>query len=98
MHECPVSQIVRSANHNALKWADTSLCYSTNLNDLAIMFSVQTGYAAVSSYHIATEASLVALNKELQSPVSMDRFRPNIVIGGTEPFDEVKCHLCSIYC
>ena len=54
-----------------------------------IVFFFQTGYAAVSSYHIATEASLVALNKELQSPVSMDRFRPNIVIGGTEPFDEV---------
>lgn len=48
----------------------------------------KTGYAAISSYHITTEASLEALNKELSSPVSMDRFRPNIVVGGTEPFEE----------
>ena len=38
---------------------------------------------------MTTEASLVALNEELPSPVGMDRFRPNIVIGGTEPFAEV---------
>lgn len=49
----------------------------------------KTGYAAISSYHITTEASLEALNKELSLPVSMDRFRPNIVVGGTEPFEEV---------
>ena len=38
---------------------------------------------------MTTEASLVALNEALPSPVGMDRFRPNIVIGGTEPFAEV---------
>ena len=38
---------------------------------------------------MTTEASVVALNEALPSPVGMDRFRPNIVIGGTEPFAEV---------
>ena len=38
---------------------------------------------------MTTEASLVALNEALPSPVGMDRFRANIVIGGTEPFAEV---------
>ena len=38
---------------------------------------------------MTTEASLVPLNDALPSPVGMDRFRPNIVIGGTEPFAEV---------
>ena len=38
---------------------------------------------------MTTEASLVPLNEALPSPVGMDRFRPNIVIGGTEPFAEV---------
>ena len=38
---------------------------------------------------MTTEASLVALNEALPSPVGMDRFRPNIVIGGTQPFAEV---------
>ena len=42
---------------------------------------------------MTTEASLVALNDALPSPVGMDRFRPNIVIGGTEPFAEV-CTFC----
>ena len=38
---------------------------------------------------MTTEASLVPLNEALPYPVGMDRFRPNIVIGGTEPFAEV---------
>ncbi|XP_029205371.2 mitochondrial amidoxime reducing component 2-like isoform X2 [Acropora millepora] len=48
----------------------------------------KTGYAAISSYHITTEASLEALNEELPSSVAMDRFRPNIIVGGTKPFAE----------
>lgn len=41
---------------------------------------------------IASQASLDELNEKLQAkgraPVSMDRFRPNIVIDGVEAFDE----------
>lgn len=34
------------------------------------------------------EGSLRALNDRLTSPVPMDRFRPNLVVAGTEPFEE----------
>ena len=34
------------------------------------------------------EASLADLNERLDSPVMMDRFRPNIVFSGGAPFDE----------
>jgi len=50
----------------------------------------RTGYAAFSAFLMTTEASLDALNEKLPSPIGMDRFRPNIVIGGTEPYAEDK--------
>jgi hypothetical protein len=34
------------------------------------------------------EGSLRALNDRLDAPVPMDRFRPNLVLAGTEPFEE----------
>jgi uncharacterized protein YcbX len=34
------------------------------------------------------EGSLDALNDRLERPVPMDRFRPNLVVSGTEPFEE----------
>lgn len=37
---------------------------------------------------ITTEASLRALNDQLTVPVPMERFRANLVIGGTHPWDE----------
>lgn len=37
---------------------------------------------------ITTTASLAALNSRLDDPLPMDRFRPNLVIDGCEPFDE----------
>ena len=36
----------------------------------------------------AGEASLADLNARLAEPLPMDRFRPNLVIGGTEAFEE----------
>ena len=52
---------------------------------------IQVGYASFAAYHMTTESSLVALNKILPNPVGMDRFRANVIIGGTEPFAEVCC-------
>ena len=40
-------------------------------------------------YMILTEASLAALNKELQTPVPMKRFRPNVVVSGLGAFEEM---------
>jgi hypothetical protein len=37
---------------------------------------------------LISEASLEDLNARLEQPIAMERFRPNIVIGGTEPFAE----------
>lgn len=46
--------------------------------------SVADGYPVL----IISEASLADLNKRLQEPVEMLRFRPNLVIGGTEVYEE----------
>ena len=62
---------------------------------LFFVFLFQTGYAAFSAFLMTTEASLDALNEKLPSPIGMDRFRPNIVIGGTEPYAEV-CIICVV--
>ena len=37
---------------------------------------------------VAGEASLEELNTRLEIPVPMDRFRPNIVLTGSKPFEE----------
>lgn len=37
---------------------------------------------------LATESSLCSLNQRLPSPVPMNRFRPNVVVRGSEPFAE----------
>jgi uncharacterized protein YcbX len=39
---------------------------------------------------VTTEASLAALNERLPSPVTMTRFRPNLVIAGAEPWAESR--------
>ena len=39
---------------------------------------------------IANEAPLVAVNEELPSPVTMERFRPNVVVDGMKAYDEVS--------
>ncbi|VFQ59862.1 unnamed protein product [Cuscuta campestris] len=37
---------------------------------------------------LASQKSLDALNEKLEEPVSMNRFRPNIIVDGCEPFAE----------
>ena len=46
------------------------------------------GYADGYAHLIVSEASLAALNARLAGPVTMDRFRPNIVLAGTGAFEE----------
>ena len=46
------------------------------------------GFADAYPFLIISEASLADLNSRLAEPIGMDRFRPNIVVSGTEPFAE----------
>jgi hypothetical protein len=52
--------------------------------------SNQVGFADGSAILLATEPSLAQLNMQLDEPVPMNRFRPNIVVRGTglAPYDE----------
>ncbi|XP_031129529.1 mitochondrial amidoxime reducing component 2-like [Ipomoea triloba] len=38
--------------------------------------------------HLASQKSLDVLNEQLKEPVSMNRFRPNILVDGCEPYAE----------
>jgi uncharacterized protein len=45
-------------------------------------------FADAYPFLLISEASLAELNARLEIPIGMERFRPNIVISGTEPFAE----------
>lgn len=50
--------------------------------------SDQVGFADGFPFLVATEASLDDLNQRLSKPLPMNRFRPNLVVSGAEPFEE----------
>ncbi|XP_043288875.1 mitochondrial amidoxime reducing component 2-like [Venturia canescens] len=63
-------------------WEKFTKVYTTLRNE-------DTGYFAdLASYMLMTESSLHELNKRLENTVSILRFRPNIVVAGSMPFDE----------
>jgi uncharacterized protein YcbX len=47
-----------------------------------------TGFADAYPLLVLTEASLADLNARLISPLPVNRFRPNVVLSGCEPYDE----------
>lgn len=49
---------------------------------------VQAGFSDASPALVASLASLTDLNRRLDAPLPMDRFRPNIVVDGYGPFEE----------
>lgn len=51
-------------------------------------FEGVVGFADLYPFLVVSTASLEDLNSRLKEPVGMDRFRPNIVIDGVEPFAE----------
>lgn len=53
-------------------------------------------FADAYPYMILSEASLADLNSRLEQPVSMNRFRPNFVVSGTEAFAEDDWKLITI--
>jgi len=56
--------------------------------DFAINADDHTGFADGYPILILSEASLHDLNSKLDSPLPMNRFRPNIVVKNCEPFRE----------
>ncbi|XP_068246121.1 mitochondrial amidoxime reducing component 2-like [Palaemon carinicauda] len=48
----------------------------------------RAAYSDWSSYHLACQSSLDDLNSRLEEPILMDNFRPNIIVKGSEAFDE----------
>lgn len=55
--------------------------YATSMGD-------HVSYADGYPFLLTSEASLQELNRRMAASVPMDRFRPNIVVSGTEPFEE----------
>ena len=56
---------------------------------LSSFSSNKVSFGEFAPYLITNEASLDALNEELPMPVSMTRFRPNIVVRGLKAWEEV---------
>lgn len=50
----------------------------------------RVSFADAAPYMMATEGTLERVNNDLKSPVTIDRFRPNIVISGPAAFGEYK--------
>ena len=48
----------------------------------------RVGFADAFPFLLISEASLADLNRRLDAPLPMNRFRPNLVINGVEPFGE----------
>jgi len=48
----------------------------------------RVGFADGFPFLLISQASLDELNRRLEEPLPMDRFRPNIVVEGCEPHDE----------
>ncbi len=48
----------------------------------------RTGFADGFPFLLVGEASLADLNRRLTTPLPMNRFRPNLVVAGAEPFAE----------
>jgi uncharacterized protein YcbX len=56
----------------------------------------EVGLADAFPFLLISEASLAELNSRLEQPVPMDRFRPNLVVRGCEPFAEDEWKLVRI--
>ena len=50
----------------------------------------QTSFTDGYPFLLAAHSSLLAINKNLKEPITMPRFRPNIVVENSIPYDEDK--------
>jgi uncharacterized protein YcbX len=58
------------------------------ITDPAYAVGHRVSFADGFGFLLISEASLVELNRRLETPLPMNRFRPNLVVSGAEPFAE----------
>ncbi|WP_159470036.1 MOSC domain-containing protein [Dyadobacter sp. 3J3] len=91
--------LARTVCDQADKWLSSQLGKNVRIvemseHSLRKMDPAYTGKEAKVSfaddfpYLLISEGSLQDLNSRLEQPVTMNRFRPNFIISGTEPFAE----------
>lgn len=51
-------------------------------------YEVHSSLQDATPFHLTTEESLADLNKRMATPIPMNRFRPNLVVRGAEPYAE----------
>lgn len=56
----------------------------------------QVGFADAFPFLLVGESSLADLNRRLPSPIPMNRFRPNLVVSGSEPYAEDSWHRLTV--
>ncbi len=92
---CTAQEVSQTAN----KWLSKVLgvaCKLVYMPDASIrplnakygLEGEMVGFADSCPLLVVGEASLADLNERLEQPVSMDRFRPNIVFSGGQPYEE----------
>ena len=86
--------------NEAAEWASDFLGVSCRLvriaadavrpvdRDFAVSDSDQVSFVDGYPFLLTTEESLADLNDRMDAPLPMNRFRPNIVVSGVEPFAE----------
>lgn len=62
------------------------------------MLTEQVAYSDVGPVMLLSEASVDDLNSRLEKDVTAERFRPNIIIGDCQPFEEVFMTQISSHC
>lgn len=66
------------------------------LSDKYAAIPTEVAFSDAFPFLLISEASLQFLNQKLETPVDMNRFRPNLVMSGGEPHDEDKFKQFSI--
>lgn len=61
----------------------------------ATTYQTPTGFTS-QQYHLLSEGSLNDLNQRLETPVPIDRFRPNLIVSGVPAFAEDSWHTLQI--
>ena len=87
-------------NDDTLRLVKMDPGYTRPLSQPAVLGEeTTTGFADAAPFLVANEATLEYLNKVLESRslsrVGMNRFRPNIVVQGLDPFSEHKLDVLS---